>query len=321
MSSGRLDELLGSWESVQPQPERRAIPSRMADSNASAPEYVLGTGADELERLGFQARLWADAAHALWRRARIGPGQHVLDVGCGPGHASFDLAMLVTRRGRVVGIDESPNFVQHANAQAAARNLPQLTAVRGDGHDIPAALASLSNSPPVRGVQSPAPPFDLAYARWVLCFVRDPAAVVRSVASVLKPGAFFAVHDYFNYETMTCAPRRDIYTRVVAATARSWRDRGGDPDVAGRLPAMLDAAGFDVVHMDVHQRTARPGDTMWHWPDTWWRTYTPKLLQMGYITRQDHDEMLATLDDLCRSKTDFVVCPPVFEILAVKRPG
>lgn len=295
----------------------------MADPTQPSPrEYVLGTGADELERLGFQARLWADAAHALWRRARIGPGRHVLDVGCGPGYASFDLAQLVTRRGRVVGIDESPNFVQHANDQARSRNLPQLTAVQGDVHDIPRALSSLwaSPSPPVPGAQPPAPSsFDLAYARWVLCFVRDPAAVVRSIAGVLKPGGRLAIHDYFAYTDMTSAPRRDIYTKIVEATARSFRDRGGDPDVMGRMPALLDAAGLDVVHLDVHQRLARPGDTMWHWPDTWWRTFTPKLLQMGAITQQDHDDMIAALDEMCRSTTDFVVCPPVYEILAVKR--
>lgn len=284
-------------------------PAAPSPPPSPAREYVLGTGADELERLGFQARLWADAAHALWRRARIGPGDHVLDVGCGPGYASFDLAQIVTRRGRVIGVDESPTFVAHANAQAASRNLPQLTALQGDVHDIPAALASL-----------PSPPaFDLAYARWVLCFVRDPAAVVRSVASVLRPGARFAIHDYFNYESMTSAPRRDIYTRIVAATGRSWRDRGGDPDVMGRLPALLDAAGFDLVHLEIHQRVARPGETMWHWVDTWWRIYTPKLLQMGYITQQDHDDMFATLDQLAQSRTDYVVPPPVYEILAVRR--
>ncbi len=292
-------------------------------------EYVLGTGADELERLGLQARLWADAAHALWRMAGIAPGSAVLDVGCGPGYAAFDLAQLVTRRGRVVGLDESANFIAHVTAQAASRNLPHLTALQADVHDIPAALKSPSLREAVGG-GSPSGPtpqneqplptaFDAAYARWVLCFVRDPAAVIAGVARVLRPGGRLAIHDYFNYETMTAAPRRDIYTKVVRATANSWRDRGGDPDVMGRVPRFLADSGLELVHLAVHQRISRPGDTMWHWADSWWRTFTPKLVQMGYLTRQDQADMFAAMDEMAASPTDYVVPPPVYEILAVKR--
>ena len=50
--------------------------------------YVLGTGDDELQRLSLQHRLWADAAHAAFRRAGITIAQRVLDVGCGPGFAA-----------------------------------------------------------------------------------------------------------------------------------------------------------------------------------------------------------------------------------------
>lgn len=280
-------------------------------------EYVLGTGADEFERLGLQARLWADAAHALWRMAGIAPGSAVLDVGCGPGYAAFDLAQLVTRRGRVVGLDESANFVAHVNAQAAGRDLPHLTAIQADVHDIPGALSS---APPSPTAHSPLPSaFDAAYARWVLCFVRDPAAVIAGIAQVLKPGGRLAIHDYFNYETMTAAPRRDIYTKVVRATAQSWRDRGGDPDVMGRVPRFLADSGFELVHLAAHQRLCRPGDTMWHWTDSWWRTFTPKLVQMGYLTQQDQADMFAAMDDMAASPTDYVVPPPVYEMLAVKR--
>ncbi|MEQ1634790.1 MAG: SAM-dependent methyltransferase, partial [Planctomycetota bacterium] len=64
-------------------------------------EYVLGTGSDELTRLSQQHRLWSNTAHEAWLAARIAPGHRVLDVGCGPGYAAFDLASLVTARGAV----------------------------------------------------------------------------------------------------------------------------------------------------------------------------------------------------------------------------
>lgn len=269
----------------------------------SKDEYILGTGDDELARLGFQHRLWSDAAHALWRAAGIRPGHRVLDLGCGPGFGAFDLASLVGRRGRVVALDMSEGFVAHANQQAAARDLPHLVARTGNVE----ALAFADGET-----------FDIAYARWVLCFVAHPERVIAGVVRALAPGGRLCVHDYFNYETMTAAPRRASYTRIVQATAASWRSRGGDPDVVGRLPRLLAEHGMRVDHLAVHQRIARPGDTMWHWATTWWRNYVPKLVDMKFLEKPEAEAFFADLEDLDRSPHDFIVMPPVYEIMATK---
>jgi SAM-dependent methyltransferase len=272
----------------------------------SEPEYVLGTGDDELTRLALQNRLWSDAAHAAWKLAGIAPGQRVLDVGCGPGHAAFELAQIVTSTGAVVGLDESAPFVAHVRAQAQARGLPQLSA-----HALDVQRFSVE--------QAGGAPFDLAYARWVLCFVKDPAAVVRNVARVLRPGGRFVVHDYFNYGSMTMAPRRRSHDLAVAATMRSWRERGGDPDVAGRLPGLFADHGLRLTHLAVHSRVARGSDSMFAWPDTWWRTFAPKLVAMGQLAQSDCDELIADLSAARTSDTDFVQCPPVYELIGTKQ--
>ncbi len=64
--------------------------------------------------------------------------------------------------------------------------------------------------------------------------------------------------------------------------------------------------------------TARKGDSMLHWPMVWWRTYTPKLVQMGYLMQSDADELMRDLAEIERSDTDYVLVPPVFEIVAEK---
>jgi SAM-dependent methyltransferase len=269
-------------------------------------EYVLGTGNDELARLALQHRLWSDTATAAFRLAGIAPGQRVLDVGCGPGYAAFDLAQLVTTAGAVIGVDEAQGFVDYANDQAQHRHLPQLRCRVGDMHDLTRTLAGEA-------------PFDLAYARWALCFAKDPAAVVHSVLDHLRPGGRFVIHDYFNYASMTTAPRRRSHDLAVAATVHSWREQGGDPDVAGRLPAMLVANGAEIVHLTAHQRTARGRDSMFAWPDTWWRTFAPKLVAKGLLAKSDCEQLLADLAAMRDSDTDFVHCPTVYEIIARKR--
>ena len=60
-----------------------------ADDDGELPtnEYLLGCAPEELHRLGFQHRVWSHATHALWNRAGFGPGQRLVDLGCGPSAA------------------------------------------------------------------------------------------------------------------------------------------------------------------------------------------------------------------------------------------
>ncbi|MBY0312465.1 MAG: methyltransferase domain-containing protein [Phycisphaerales bacterium] len=282
--------------------------------------YVLGTGDDELARLGLQHRLWSDAAAHAWKLAGVGAGASVLDVGCGPGFAALDLADLVTPSGRVVGIDESERFVNHLRAQSHARELHNVSAIVADVQSMFAA--PLPNLAPGT--------FDAAYARWVLCFTPKPADVISGVARALRPGGRFVIHDYFCYTSMTAAPRRASFETLVQATAASWRERGGDPDVMSRVPQMLASAGLSLISMRVHQRIARGGlittahttryqDPMLAWPMTWWQTFAPKLVDMGRITREQCDVALAELDQVAADPTQFIVCPPVYEMIAEKR--
>lgn len=277
-------------------------------------EYVLGTGEDELERLGIQHRLWSDAAHAAWKAANLQPGQRVADIGCGPGYASFDLAMMVGHRGRVVGVDESSSFIETLNRQASSRGLQQLSGLVGDVLHLAEAAAS----PAGRVAELDAGSFDVVYTRWVLCFVKDPGAMLDGMLALLKPGGRLVIQDYFNYTSMSMAPRSRAWEAVVAATDRSWRERGGDPDVMGRVPQWLVERGARIDRLEVHQRLARGHEAMFTWPDIWWRTYTPKLVQMGYVTQAQFDELLGDLERVRREPGRYVVCPPVFEVIATR---
>ncbi len=270
-------------------------------------EYVLGTDTAELTRLGLQHRLWGDSAHALWRRGGIKPGSAVLDVGCGPGFAGLDLAMLVGPDGCVVGVDESAHFVGYANVQASARNLDQFCAHCGDVQDIVSAIGGEGDQ------------FDFAYARWVLCFVDDVAGVVLGVHEALKVGGRFLIQDYFNYIAMRLAPGRPIFEYVRDAIARSWVETGGDSDVMGLMPRLLREAGFEVDDIRVDQRIARPGEFMWAWPDSFWITFVPRLVAGGYITEQESASFFEEWRSAAGDPDTFFALPPVYEIVATKR--
>jgi SAM-dependent methyltransferase len=274
-------------------------------SNQGHSEYVLGTDDAELQRLAFQHRLWSDLAHTTWRHAGIAPGQTVLDVGSGPGFGTFDLAQIVGPAGKVIAVDESQRFIDWLRDQAHRRGITNIEAHAGDVQDL-AALGIVPAS------------IDLAYARWVLCFVPSPQDVLAGVAAALKPGGRFAVNDYFNYEAMTLAPRDPAFSKGIAAVGASWRQRGGDPDIVARLPRLAVAAGMRVTHLEADQRAAFPSQTMWHWPDSFWRNYVPRLVESGHLSAVDADAFFEAWRRAGSDPNAFMLMPTVFEFIARK---
>jgi SAM-dependent methyltransferase len=174
-------------------------------------EYALGANAAEIVRLGVQHRLWSAAAFALWERAGLRAGHTVLDIGCGPGYTSFDLAGVVTASGRVVAVDQSELFIEH---------LKQRRQLSGDT-TIDARVGRSESR------------FDKetrrAYQRWVLC-QKDLGPWSRVATRSSAAG---------------CAIKTTSTTRILlspraAAPVRSrrrqaWRDQGGDTEVGSRL--------------------------------------------------------------------------------------
>jgi len=222
----------------------------------------------------------------------------------------MDLAQCVGPKGRVVGVETSAAFVERAEREARTRGVATFRAVQGDVQEMSTLLPDDRDS------------FDLAYARWVLCFLPRPEAVIAGTAQLLKRGGRIVIQDYFNYEhSIRLAPRRPAFDRIIEALAASWREHGGDPDIAGRLPGMLAEHGFRVLHLDSIQRVARPpaadgGDTMWHWPDSFFRNITPRLVTLGFLSQAECDAGLGAWEDACNDPDMYVLLPTVIELVA-----
>ena len=266
-------------------------------------EYVLGTDRAELERLGLQHQLWLAQAATVWERAGFLRGHRILDVGCGPGFATVDLAQRVGPRGRVIAVDISQRFLAHLQERVKARGLTNVRAVHSSVERMTIGESHL----------------DGAYARWVLCFVRRPAAVLRQVARRLKRRGVFVIQDYYRYENITIAPECEAFRRVFRAVHQSWRAHGGDPDIGCRLPGLLHRAGFEVREINPLLRLARPGSPLWDWPDTFFDIYLPSLVKTGFLTAAHEREYRRAWAQRSRNPGAFFTSPPMVEIIAVKK--
>src|SRR5512140_127212 len=132
---------------------------------SEANEYILGTHDEEINRLGLQHRVWRPRALDAWRRAGITVGQKVLDVGCGPGYATCDLAEIVGPTGTIHAMDRSRRFLDVLEQQSSHRNLANIVAHAMDVDEV--ALPEVDA--------------DAAWARWVFAFVKNPRKLLGKV--------------------------------------------------------------------------------------------------------------------------------------------
>jgi SAM-dependent methyltransferase len=265
-------------------------------------DYVLGTGDGEVARLGLQHLVWRPRALDVWRRAGFTVGQTLLDVGCGPGHASVDLAEIVGPTGRVVAFDRCRHFLEVLRKSARVRGLNQLTACEADlGRDeLPEAGA------------------DGAWCRWVLSFVSRPRDLLARVAGALRPGGVLVLHEYFDYGTWRILPRCPEFEEFVRAVMESWRANGGEPDVGLELPAWLGGMGFDVRTVRPLIDVVPPSNFVWQWPKTFLQSGLRRLVQLGHLS-PDAPRLMA--EAFARSEAAphaLMVTPAVLEVIAVR---
>ncbi|MET8576937.1 class I SAM-dependent methyltransferase [Streptomyces sp. NPDC005012] len=173
---------------------------------------------------------WRTAANsAAYLVGSLTPGMRVLDVGCGPGTITADLAELVPRGG-VVGLERAAGVLEDARAEAARRGLANVTFTVGDVHALP----------------YPDGVFDVVHAHQVLQHVGDPVAALREMRRVTRPGGLVAARDS-DYGAMSWTPASaelDTWREVYRRTARV---NGGDPDAGRRLAGWAAEAGFEEV--------------------------------------------------------------------------
>lgn len=276
----------------------------------SIENYLLGTDTTEAQRLGIQHRLWAAQASAIWEKAAIGAGSRVLDIGCGPGFAAADLAELVGPAGKVLGIEGSPAYIDHFVDRMANLGYHHAEVRRADIH----ALAQVAK--PAAEEQTPF--FDAAYCRWVLSFSNDVATVFNQIHQCLKPGGRIVIQDYFNWRSMSLAPRVPAFTKGVQAIIEYWEAHDGSNDVMAEVPRLLREQGFTLTHFQPTLRNARPTDPLWAWPDSFWPSIIPRVTEAGYLTTSQAADFFAAWREASTNPDVFIALPPVIDAIAIK---
>lgn len=171
-------------------------------------------------------------------RSEIGPGDKVLDIGCGTGASLLAAARAVGSAGDVLGVDISAPFLDRAGQRARAAGPGRISVLNADAQVHAFA-------PGAR---------DALISRFGVMFFSDPQAAFANMARALRPGGSMT---FAAWSGMTNNP----WFRVPfeAAAARLGRPPAADPDAPGPMafqdsPRVMDLmrrAGLDKVSCEV----------------------------------------------------------------------
>lgn len=209
-------------------------------------------------------------------RHLLRPGLTVLDLGCGPGTISVDLAGRVAP-GQVVAVDIDAGVLARARENAAG--VSNLWFVQTGAYQLAFPDAT----------------FDLSHAHQVLQHLGDPVAALREMARVTRPGGTVAVRDA-DYGALSWYPElpglekwRGLYRAVARAN-------GGEPDAGRHLLSWAHAAGLDQVDVHTSTWTFSAGDGAAWWGQSWAHrvedpTFVSQAVSLGLASAADIAEL------------------------------
>jgi SAM-dependent methyltransferase len=267
-------------------------------------DYVLGTHDEEIARLGLQNQVWRSRVRDGWSRAGFGPGSRIMDVGAGPGFATIDLAELVGLSGSVIAVERSGRFLGRLRSEVAERELRQVEIHEADLDEL---------------AELPASGIDGVWCRWILAFVHQPRQLVDKIVASLRPGGAAVLHEYVDYASWRLMPRVPSFEEFVSVVMASWREQGGEPDIASEIPHWFEQAGAEVVSMRPYVDVVAPTDALWQWPTAFVYSGLDRLVEIGKLDAARAQTMRDDLANHSAQPGARMVTPMVLEIVVKKR--
>lgn len=238
-------------------------------------EYILGTNQTELDRLGFQHKVWKKITDKFFDRINIQQGWRCLDVGAGPGFVSMELSERVGESGEVTALEPSELYLNYFKDQCANKNISNVKFIHGIFED-----AALENDH-----------YDLIFLRWVIDFVPEPEDFLLKLIALLKKGGVIAIEDY-NYEGIALFPKGGAFDNITETVRKYWRAGGGDPYFISKIPQIFKRNNIDLLDFSPQSLAGDSDSDIFEWANKFFTVHLQIMADMNVVSQTEADEML-----------------------------
>ena len=261
--------------------------------------YIIRGGEKGRARLRVLSRLLAPSTGLLIDRIGSITGANAVDLGCGGGDVTLDLARRVGPGGRVWGLDLDAAILDMARAEAKKAGRDNVTFVQANIAD-----------------EWRMPEASLVYARFILTHVPDPQAVLAQARRTLAPGGAILIED-IDMEGRFWDPPSAALTRLTDLYVAAATKRGGDPFIGRKLVGMLETAGFDIAQSSLVQPFGRDGDIK-EMAMLDFANIADALVDGGFLGRPEALRLGGEVDAFARRADTTISLPRIFQAWARK---
>jgi SAM-dependent methyltransferase len=217
----------------------------MTFANTEQAEYWASRASSWISLESHHEEVIGPAGRLAMDRLDPRPGQHVVDLGCGTGQTTLDLARRVAPGGRAVGVDITAALLDRARDHAVAAGLTNI-----EFHHADVQSSDLGSAR-----------FDGAFSRFGVMFFADPVAAFTNVRGSLKPGGVlsFACWQPLTSNDWMLVPAQAAVSVVGTPPEMPAPDAPGPFSLSDqvRVRTILASAGFRNIDIKAHDDPMR----------------------------------------------------------------
>jgi len=265
-------------------------------------DYQYGYSSRELKRLGEQYLVWSKENLSFLKRAGFSRNQTIVDLGCGPGFTTLDLAGVVGPYGKVIALDrDDEHSLPLLEEQARTAGLTNIEIHACELAEIELAPESV----------------DGIYGRWVLMYLPEDSVkdLVGRMVSWLRPGGVIALAEFCNFLNIHIHPPTEYLMDVAKALMRNVSgERGCNPEIGTLLPRLIQKAGLKT-EINVVTKVVQSGTAEWIWPDELFTDVMPDLVKKGFLSKASMEGFLQDWEKHSNNPEAIFFGSPVMETI------
>lgn len=250
-----------------------------------------------------KARTAKDSCGYFLRRLK--PDMHLLDVGCGPGSISCDLAKKLSN-GKVIGIDNVATAIKTAQLEARKRKVDNIEFYKLDVFNISRSKIKLGS-------------FDVIHIHQVLQHLSEPVKALIELKPLLKQSGFFALRES-DYGSFIWYPEDKRLTRWMSIYQKIARANSVEPNAGRMLKSWTVKAGLVPLKISLSAWIYSTEDQRAFWANAWsqralYSNYATEALRLKLASRTELADISEAFKDWA-AKTDAFFSVNSVEIIA-----